>query len=275
LVEYNETNGTPGFQLGSSGDQVLSHYPLWNLDWTIATSATNYTLLDNTIGKLYEVSFTTSDNVFSYYIKFTGSPAVVDNVTISENEFKLGWTIQYYEFSGATNATGGLIALAGGLAVEAAAIASYHQANSSNPRHGVDVALANYRGFVNYENAADTWDVQANYARAGVVFGYVPGYNGFNDISGGFAGWEAASVILSYNLPNPAKIVHDPELGADVPSTPSSTTSGSPGSSTGGATSGSTASGSSSTGSNANDSAAFAVVSIAMLAAATLVAILL
>jgi len=283
LVEYNETNNITGFQLGDNGDQVLSYYPLWSVIWLITTSVSDVPLSDGSTGKLYEVTFATPDNVFSYTIKYAGAPVTVDNVTITENEFKLTWTIQYYLYSKANGSPFGQIALAGGVAIAAAATSNFRQPDPTNANRtgGIDIYENNYHGFLNVENKADTWDIQAIYVASTVTAGFISDYPGFDSGEGGFAGWVAAGVILSYSTPHATKIVHDPELGADIPDTPSSTTSGTTGAtgnfgattaSGSGSSSGSTAASSTSVPAS---SASSVIISLGLLGVATLIALLL
>jgi len=269
LVEYNETNGVPGYQ--PLTDTTLSYYPLWGISWQITTSVTPISFPDGTAGNVYEITYSTPDGVFAYDIKYVGRPATVDGVNITENDFKAGFTINYYNYTGATGLPGAQIALIAVVGVEAEASSSFRASNDTTPVFGVDVWSSGYRGYLNVENQADSWDAQAKYARASVTAGYISNYPGFTTGGGGVVGWEAAAVILSYQTPNPITISHDPEVGADVPdtaSTPPATTTSSVSSTSTGATSSATT-GTSSTGAGASG-ANTVVVSFGMCCAAAI-----
>jgi len=237
IVEYNETNGISGFQPPPNGDQVLSAYQLWARLWQVSVTPTPVTFSDGSTGNLWDISFTTDDDVFSYNVQYAGRPYLVNGVNVTSDKLKFGWELFYYNYTSAVNAPGAQLALIAIVGITAGAQSNYNAPNSTSPSAGVNVLSSGYIGYLNIENQADTWNLQALYAKASVSASYVTNYTNFLPGESAVVGWEVAAVILSYLRPNAYTIIHDPELGAVVPDTPSapiSTTSGiSPGSSTG------------------------------------------
>lgn len=268
IVEYNETNNIPGFQPGPDGDQILSAYQLWSRFWTVSVTPTPVTFVDGSVGTLYEIDFTTLDGVFNYNVKYAGRPYLINGVNITADRLKFGWELFYYNYTQAVNAPGAQLALVAIVGIEAGVASNYNAPNDSYPFAGLNVFSEGYVGYLNIENTADTWDLQAAYAEAGVAAFYVKNFTTFLPEESVVAGWDVGAIILSYLRPNAFTIIHDPDFGADVPDTPSppvsSTTSGGVSTSSGSSTASSTTGGSSSTTGSKSSGASSVVASLAL-----------
>jgi len=211
LAEYVEVNQLPGYQ-PFGGDTFISDYLFAGQSWDITK---NYTQ------GLWSITYTTSDGVFSFTFSYAGKPATIDGVSIDENTAKLSFSISYYKSSGASNNTSSQIALLLIAATEVAAARSNHTSSSQS---GLTINSGEYSGFLNFENTADSWNADAIYSQAAVHYSYD---DSNSDQAGDIVeGYRAGTIILSYLQTRPSLIVHDPEMGASVP-TPSSSESSS------------------------------------------------
>eukprot|EP01112_Ceratiomyxa_fruticulosa_P003525 TRINITY_DN13856_c0_g1_i1.p1 TRINITY_DN13856_c0_g1~~TRINITY_DN13856_c0_g1_i1.p1 ORF type:complete len:404 (+),score=77.82 TRINITY_DN13856_c0_g1_i1:381-1592(+) len=228
LVEYEETNGVPGFQHvgwnadNGTNDHILSAY--YNdtvgdtVQWYIDIHEDNV-VFANALTKLYTLTIGTTDGVFNWTATYTGSLFNTKRATIDANSFKIGFNINYYNYDGASNSSQSQVALV--LLAGAEKSATKSVTWNGTDVSGLHVNSGGYKGFINFENQADTWDLSGVYKNSHVTFSYVNNYQ----VSLGIIDWTAAAFFLSYDAIRPQTISYDPEFGADLPPVDGSTTS--------------------------------------------------
>jgi len=216
IVEYLDTNGTPGFQ---RDDTILSRYPLWNItNYHFNFHQSNGTFPGGVVGPVNNLTCTTPDGVFSFSAAFAGRPVTLWNVSLDENSFKLDFRIRYYNWTGASSNPDAQIALVVSCSTQDANTHSFRSPNATLPTTGFQIAKTGYNGFINFENECDTFDVNGTHHRSSINYEYSEGpyFGSFSD------NWAGGFFVLSYNQTHPVTIYHDPEIGAELAVTPTS-----------------------------------------------------
>jgi len=210
LIEYTETNNEPGYQIGE--DLIQSqYYPGLEL-WSYSLTQTNETFSDGTTGIVYNVTFTTWDNVLSYWAAYSGHSSKIQGAQLDQNSLKLGFTINYFNNKGATVVPGTQIALVLVIAGSEAAGHSFNNpSGSSQPTFTLSSGA--YSGFTEFETSANYIDVEGVESQGAVHLDWSDDYTE----TGAIAGYKAAAVILSYNATRPQHIYYDPKVGAQMP----------------------------------------------------------
>jgi len=228
VFEWEDTNGTPGFQLGV--DTVISTYDLSSLflSWKpMIIDISNMTDASGNPTSIFIVTIETTDEVFYLRFTATGHPADVGSVRITPDSVKVDIRIRWFNnvyFTGPVvgvsagpstvgahpNAQVGLTTAMGALA----AAVNIHQGDVSNNPSVEFTDNQYFTGFLSWEPTADitVGGVEAAHAVAGTV---VPVTD--PTVSATFAaGWLLRLVAFTFNAIRPTEVAWDPEVGANI-----------------------------------------------------------
>jgi len=103
IVEYEDTNGLPGFQLNDTvlgGYDLTSPYNILGSQWcNIDVSVFNYTDVNDVVLKVRSASVITIDGVFGFRVTSVGKYATIDGVKVDPNTIKIDFLINFYNNS--------------------------------------------------------------------------------------------------------------------------------------------------------------------------------
>eukprot|EP01113_Clastostelium_recurvatum_P005633 TRINITY_DN1251_c0_g1_i1.p1 TRINITY_DN1251_c0_g1~~TRINITY_DN1251_c0_g1_i1.p1 ORF type:complete len:728 (+),score=209.68 TRINITY_DN1251_c0_g1_i1:172-2355(+) len=250
LIEFIEMDMAPGFH--PSHDRLLSVYPLWNVSWIdhVYPVANSSAVLMN---------FASSDNVINIEVVFGGRPLKVDQSTLAENDAKITYTIQYFNYLKAIGGNDSQIALVASIGAPRGASQSFQPPSVDVSSHRMNIDTKDYHGYIDFDERADAYNAFTQKTMmANVHFNYLSDVEECASLSGGWDAntnnnnvkdfytkplspsrasrvargiaddakddddddYKAGCLIVSYDALRPSLIVYDPKVGAS-PASPS------------------------------------------------------
>jgi len=211
LVEYEESNGIPGFQVN---DTIQSTYSLKNANW----NPISYTYVDvSNDSRVYVVTISTTDGVFLLRLFYAGHGAYVDHHLLSGDNIKFSLHINYYNYSGASSSNTskiGLITIHACIDDKLNAIVDRDSSTAgldhTNNATGV-------RGFYDWDKSINETSYSTQHSRT-VITDFAFTYTS----PAVYADWTGQIVVrvtlhtLGLESARPLNLVWDPSVGQDV-----------------------------------------------------------
>jgi len=228
IFEYLDLNGVPGYQEGTA-DRIIGAYDLSapSLPWNpITVSSTTLNSMNGGTFKVWNVSATTLDQVFTLTFIAVEQPVYVGPFRISPDNIKIDFSIRWFNqlhvpatwttgpsTNTSLNSSVGIL----GITIAKFGVAAYNTNGNQagNASSNVTIGSGAFNGGFSYSPTADV-TVQGVVAARSVHTVVADTSSNALVNAAWAAGWVLKIIFLSFDGGRPTLVFWDPIMGADI-----------------------------------------------------------